>query len=259
MRHSPADPDAAARRTLARHRAVATGLLLVMTGLILLVRLLPPGLWTDLLDAAARAGLVGGLADWFAVTALFRHPLGLPIPHTAIIPAQKARLGAALGRFVANHVFTTDDVARILGQLDMPAIIQRFLADPATSRPAAEALAGMMPKLLASRGGSIPASASAAGRLAAGSARKRATMPARSSRPMVRRTSASVNTWLATNRPSARPSRTFCAGMIAVCGIGRPSGWRNSAVTANQSAMPPTNPALAAACNTAVAKPGGSA
>ena len=150
MRHSPADPDAAARRTLARHRAVATGLLLVMTGLILLVRLLPPGLWTDLLDAAARAGLVGGLADWFAVTALFRHPLGLPIPHTAIIPAQKARLGAALGRFVANHVFTTDDVARILGQLDMPAIIQRFLADPATSRPAAEALAGMMPKLLAS-------------------------------------------------------------------------------------------------------------
>ena len=144
------DPDAAARRTLTRHRAFATGLLLAMVGLILLARRLPPGPWTELLEASARAGLVGGLADWFAVTALFRHPLGLPIPHTAIIPAQKARLGAALGRFVANHVFTGREVARILGQLDMPAIIQRFLADPAASRPAAEALAGLMPRLLAS-------------------------------------------------------------------------------------------------------------
>ena len=71
-----------------------------------------------------------------------------------------------------------------------------------------------------------------------------------------RPTSAGVNTWLATNRPSARPSRSFCVGMIAVCGIGRPSGWRNSAVTANQSAMPPTNPALAAACRMSVHHPG---
>ncbi len=78
-------------------------------------------------------------------------------------------------------------------------------------------------------------------------------------RARVRASSASVNTWLATKRPSARPSRAFCAGMMAVCGIGRPSGWRNSAVTANQSAIPPTNPALAAACNTSVAVPDGNA
>ncbi len=64
--------------------------------------------------------------------------------------------------------------------------------------------------------------------------------------------SASVNTWLATKRPSARPSRAFCAGMMAVCGIGRPSGWRNSAVTANQSATPPTKPAFALACSNSV-------
>ncbi len=76
---------------------------------------------------------------------------------------------------------------------------------------------------------------------------------------MVRRSSASVNTWVATKRPSARPSRSFCAGMMAVCGIGRPSGWRNSAVTANQSAMPPTNPAFAAACSRSVPQPGGRA
>ena len=70
-------------------------------------------------------------------------------------------------------------------------------------------------------------------------------------------TSASVNTWLATKRPSAGPSRSFWLGMMAVCGIGMPSGWRNSAVTANQSAMPPTKPALAAACSRSVQQPGG--
>jgi uncharacterized membrane-anchored protein YjiN (DUF445 family) len=89
------------------------------------------------------------VADWFAVTALFRHPLGLPIPHTAILPAQKERLGHALGRFVANHVFTEADIRKFLATLDSPGILQRFLADPAAARPAAEALAGMLPKLLA--------------------------------------------------------------------------------------------------------------
>src|SRR6201998_2366985 len=53
-------------------------------------------------QAGAEAGMVGGIADWFAVTALFRHPLGLPIPHTAIIPQQKERLCAAVGRVVAD-------------------------------------------------------------------------------------------------------------------------------------------------------------
>ena len=80
-----------------------------------------------------------------------------------------------------------------------------------------------------------------------------------SMRPSVRRSSASVNTWVETNRPRARPSRSFCAGMIAVWGMGRPSGWRNSAVIANQSATPPTNPALAAACSRSVPQPGGRA
>jgi len=111
---------------------------------------LPPGFATDLLQAATKAGFVGGIADWFAVTALFRHPLGLPIPHTAIIPNQKERLGRALGRFVAGHVFTRDDVARFLGGLDLPGILRRFLADPAATRPAAEGLAALLPAILAS-------------------------------------------------------------------------------------------------------------
>src|SRR5947209_12370661 len=90
------DPDADARRALARHRGFATGLLLLMAVLTLVTYALPTGWGTDLLQAAAKAGFVGGIADWFAVTALFRHPLGLPIPHTAIIPHQKERLGQAL-------------------------------------------------------------------------------------------------------------------------------------------------------------------
>lgn len=140
--------EAALRRTLARHRAVATGLLAGMGGLMLGTYAMPPGYWTQLLQAAAKAGVVGGLADWFAVTALFRRPLGLPIPHTAIIPAQKERLGQGLGRFVANHVFTEAEVRRVMARLDLSSILRGFLADPAASRPAAQAIAATLPRVL---------------------------------------------------------------------------------------------------------------
>lgn len=144
------DTEEAARRDLARHRAIATILLVGMGVLTLVSFALPASYGADLLQAAAKAGFVGGIADWFAVTALFRHPLGIPIPHTAIIPRQKERLGRALGRFVATHVFTSQEVAGVLGRLDLPGILHRFLADPAASRPAARALAQAMPRLLAS-------------------------------------------------------------------------------------------------------------
>ena len=143
------DQDVADRRDLARHRAFANFLLLLMGGLTLGTFAMPQGWGTDLLQAAARAGFIGGIADWFAVTALFRHPLGIPIPHTAIIPRQKERLGRALGRFVANHVITSDEVASVLGRLDVPGILARYLSDPASTRPAAVALAAMLPRILA--------------------------------------------------------------------------------------------------------------
>jgi uncharacterized membrane-anchored protein YjiN (DUF445 family) len=142
------DPDAEARRALRRHRTFATALLVLMAALTLATYAMPASAATDLLQAAAKAGFVGGIADWFAVTALFRHPLGIPIPHTAIIPNQKARLGAALGRFVATHVFTEGEVAGVLARLDLPGILHRFLADPASARPAAVALAAMLPRIL---------------------------------------------------------------------------------------------------------------
>jgi uncharacterized membrane-anchored protein YjiN (DUF445 family) len=141
--------DDIARASLRRHKAWAGGLLVLMAAITLGCYALPPAEWVYVLQAAAKAGFVGGIADWFAVTALFRHPLGLPIPHTAIIPAQKARLGRALGRFVAGHVFTGAEVARVLGTLDLAGIVARALSDPATARPAAVALATTLPKLLA--------------------------------------------------------------------------------------------------------------
>ena len=58
--------------------------------------------------ATAEAGLVGGVADWFAITALFRHPLNIPIPHTAIIPQRKDRIGRSLGNFVQNNFLSPD-------------------------------------------------------------------------------------------------------------------------------------------------------
>jgi uncharacterized membrane-anchored protein YjiN (DUF445 family) len=147
---SESNSDKAARRALALHRGIATGLLGLMAALTLGSYALPPGYATDLLQAAAKAGFVGGIADWFAVTALFRHPLGIPIPHTAIIPTQKARLGRALGRFVATHVVTGAEVSGVLRRLDMPRILHGFLADPVATRPAAAALAAMLPRLLSS-------------------------------------------------------------------------------------------------------------
>ncbi len=143
------DPDTSARLTLQRYRGYATGLLCLMGALTVVSYSLPPDWWSGLLQAAARAGFIGGIADWFAVTALFRHPLGIPIPHTAIIPNQRARLGRALGRFVANHVVTGGEVASVLRQLDLPAMMNRFLADPASAHPAAVGLSSVLPRLLA--------------------------------------------------------------------------------------------------------------
>ena len=142
------DPEDELRQALRRQRAIATGLLAGMGGLLVGTYAMPPGYWTELLQASAKAGVVGGIADWFAVTALFRHPLGLPIPHTAIIPNQKERLGAGLGRFVANHVFTEDEVRRVIARLDLARILRDFLADPEAVKPAARALAGVMPRVV---------------------------------------------------------------------------------------------------------------
>ncbi len=110
---------------------VATGLLLAMAVLFLAARWLSdvhPAI--GFVQAFAEAAMVGGLADWFAVTALFRHPLRLPIPHTAIIPRNKDRIGDALAAFLRSNFLTPTVVARRMGRLDVAGAVGRFLSRP---------------------------------------------------------------------------------------------------------------------------------
>jgi uncharacterized membrane-anchored protein YjiN (DUF445 family) len=112
-------------------KLAATGLLLVMAAIFLAARALEARWpWLVWLKAFAEAGMVGGLADWFAVTALFRHPLGLPIPHTAIIPRNKDRIGEALANFLRENFLIPPVVARRMRNIDVAGAVGRFLQAP---------------------------------------------------------------------------------------------------------------------------------
>ncbi len=114
-----------------RMRQVATGMLLAMALLFGLARAfvhVHPVM--GFVQAFAEAAMVGGLADWFAVTALFRHPLGLPIPHTAIIPRNKDRIGDTLALFLRDNFLTPIVITRRMRQLDVAAAAGRFMASP---------------------------------------------------------------------------------------------------------------------------------
>ncbi len=116
---------------LVRMRVVATGLLLVMAVLFFVARSqvgIHPA-W-GFVRAFAEAAMVGGLADWFAVTALFRHPLGLPIPHTAIVPRNKDRIGDTLALFLRDNFLVSRVVARRMRGLDIAGAAGRWLANP---------------------------------------------------------------------------------------------------------------------------------
>ena len=112
-------------------KLIATGMLVAMAGIYLAARQFEafhPAI--GFVKAFAEAAMVGGLADWFAVTALFRHPLGLPIPHTAIIPRNKDRIGDTLAQFLKDNFLTPAVVARRMRHMDVAAAAGRFLADP---------------------------------------------------------------------------------------------------------------------------------
>ncbi len=116
-------------RQLARLKAMKRlplALLAVMILLFLWTRDAHDG-WVVWVNAFAEAGMVGALADWFAVVALFRHPLGVPIPHTAIIPHRKDEIGESLARFVANHFLHPDVVRNKLASVNLAANMSRWL------------------------------------------------------------------------------------------------------------------------------------
>ena len=124
-RFNPAQPGAAGMK------AAATGLLVVMAGVFIVTRQFEAAYpWLGYVKAFAEAAMVGGLADWFAVTALFRHPLGLPIPHTAIIPRNKDRIGEALASFIRDNFLIPAVVARRMRNIDIAGAAGRFLQTP---------------------------------------------------------------------------------------------------------------------------------
>ncbi|MFF7228679.1 uncharacterized membrane-anchored protein YjiN (DUF445 family) [Streptomyces sp. 2333.5] len=125
--------DEERRRAVRRMKTLATGMLLGVALVYVLAKWAGSagaGGWTGFVAAAAEAGMVGALADWFAVTALFKRPMGLPIPHTAIIPTKKDQLGQSLGDFVGENFLSGEVVRRRLHSVAVGRRLGGWLAEP---------------------------------------------------------------------------------------------------------------------------------
>ena len=153
---NPVTRPAPSRNVPAAHgvrqmRLIATGMLLAMAAIFIASSRLDDidPAW-GFVRAFAEAAMVGGLADWFAVTALFRHPLGLPIPHTAIIPRNKDRIGETLASFLRDNFLIPSVVARRMRSVDVAGAIGRFLANPAPEGRMREGASRMFASLLES-------------------------------------------------------------------------------------------------------------
>jgi len=145
----PAEPDPEAARSLARQKSRATALVgfcaLAYAGAKALEWRHPA---IPYVAAFAEAAIIGALADWYAVVALFRRPLGLPLPHTAIIPANQARIAEAVGDFIAKHFLAGARVREKILELDPAASAGRWLAVPANRQRIAAQLARLLPEAI---------------------------------------------------------------------------------------------------------------
>ena len=136
---APVVRDADAKRAaLAQMKRVALGALVAAAVLFVALNVLRRGMaagpaefWVGFAAAVFEAAMVGAFADWFAVTALFRHPMGIPIPHTAIIPEKKDRIGNALATFVGVHFLNPDNVMSRLGGVNFATMAGAWLREPA--------------------------------------------------------------------------------------------------------------------------------
>ena len=126
---TPADTER--RRRLVQMKILATSMLGLMAVIFVIAFSLQDRhpVW-GYVRAAAEAGMVGAIADWFAVTALFRRPLGLPIPHTAIIPTRKDAIGSSLSEFVATNFLSEEVIREKLARFSIAAKVGGFLASP---------------------------------------------------------------------------------------------------------------------------------
>ena len=137
------------RRALRRNRFLATALLALMIVIAVATRLEhSPGWLVQLVRAGAEAGIIGGLADWFAITVLFRHPFGIPIPHTAILPNNKDRIGRSLGFFVERNFLVPEVILPKLRQGDFTGKIAAWLTLPETAPMVADWIITLLKRLL---------------------------------------------------------------------------------------------------------------
>src|SRR5215472_9788806 len=123
-----------------RTRALATGLLLCMAGLFVVA--------LSWLRAFAEAAMVGALADWYAVTALFKQPLGLPIPHTEIIPRNKDRIASSIGSLTQRKLVTPEAIGRLVESWRIPEELTAMLIDPHRRQVLTQELAGLLARML---------------------------------------------------------------------------------------------------------------
>jgi len=136
---------------LRRSKRIASASLAASASVYIGLGFIPGSHWViDALRATAEAAIIGGLADWFAVVALFRHPLGLPIPHTGILPENKDRIGTALGRFAQEHLLDPEELAKRLAAADMPGHLAAWLRTDRNAGMLAGEVARMLPQWLAS-------------------------------------------------------------------------------------------------------------
>ena len=134
---------------LRRMRIIATLLLVAMTAIFIAASFAAFNWpWLGYVRAFAEAGMVGACADWFAVVALFRHPLGIPIPHTAIVPRNKERIAGAMGRFITNNFLTPKVLSERLAEVDAAHWIADWLANPDNGRRIARNVALAIPELV---------------------------------------------------------------------------------------------------------------
>lgn len=148
LSHDPRDQERA--RSLGRVKLAATLLLVGTAALFGVARHYEPAHWTwGYVAAFAAAATVGGLADWYAVVALFRRPLGLPIPHTAIIPRNHLRIADTLGEFIETNFLAPEPVEARLREVDFAALIADWLSDRERSAALAQFVLRLLPQTLA--------------------------------------------------------------------------------------------------------------
>lgn len=136
---------------LRKHKNIATGLFFLMAivyGLMVYLQHHQSQNWMGYVEAFAEAGMVGALADWFAVTALFRHPLGIPIPHTNLIERKKNDLGDNLGKFVKDNFLNAKNIRPYIEKLDVVKLVSNWLNKPSSQTVLEEEILNLVQKII---------------------------------------------------------------------------------------------------------------